>query len=202
MSKIRSGGSILSSAIEALTTRITATGAMPSLAEVANEIRVQVRDLQQIVPSIERLQVIMAENAMYLLYDTIARHAARMSPDDPVAQFKAIGHAYLEWGEEHPREFRIIGSMPSTAFQQNSSLMRYENAIDVVMLKILQRAQQDGTVPPEQDLRSLIAIARTYAYGVVSKMLLGDLARWNPGLTDAEAAKQNLDTLINQFLKP
>ncbi|WP_410219466.1 hypothetical protein [Paracoccus sp. (in: a-proteobacteria)] len=175
-------------------------GSVPQLGEVAAHIGVPLADLEAIVPSVEALMVKMAENAMVLLHHACVQSIAQASSDDPVEQFVALADGYLEWGYRYPREFRIIGAMPAADFQSNQKLLRYEESIRELMLRILKRGQARSTIPQSLDVQTFIAIAQTYAFGVVTLMLLGDLSRWNSGLPPREAARLNLRTFINQFL--
>jgi hypothetical protein len=195
------GRHMFSASIKALTLLMDETGKVPALDEVAAAVLATPDELRQIVPEISVLVHAMAENALMLLHDACVRQAAASPCNDPAAQFMAIADAYVEWAFNHPKEFRIINLMPAHSFLGCERLVRYEDAIHEVMLKILGRAQQLGLVDANQELRVLVAISHTFAYGVASKMLLGDLSRWSPGLSDREAARQNLAIFIHQFLR-
>ena len=69
-------------------------------------------------------------------------------------------------------------------------------------MKILQRAQEEGYLDPEEDLMMLRAMSHTYLYGVITKMLLGDLSRWTPGLTDQDAARTAVQIFNRKMFKP
>lgn len=198
---LRPGINIYTRAIDGVTGMMAATGAAPPLRDVAREIAVPLDQLRRVFPDECALLAAMAENAMLLLHHTFIEVVTRVDPDDPVAQFTALADAYVEWGVRYPREFRVIGQMPASIFEANAQLLRYEQSIHELMLKILQRGRELGLVSAGGDLQTFISLAHTYAYGVVSKMLMGDLARWNPGMTDREAARHNLHVFIQQFLR-
>ena len=197
---MRPGGNIFSAAIKGATKLLDETGGVASLDEVAALIDVRVDDLRAVVPDTCTLLQATAENALMLLQEICVRHTSSTCSENPIAQFTALAEAYVEWGCRHPREFRVIGLMPAEVFEKNPRLVCYENAIHQVMYRTLDRAREQGALPRDQDIGQIVAIAHTYAYGVVSKMLLGDLARWNPGMTGREAARHNLSIFINQFL--
>ena len=92
--------------------------------------------------------------------------------------------------------------MPAGNFEGNERLMRYEASIHELMIRLLQRAQASGLIAQDQDLVTFVSVAHTFAYGVASKMLLGDLARWNPGSSDIEAARTNMRVFILHLLRP
>ena len=195
-------GSVYANAIEALTDLIARTGSVPSMPEIAAHMGVAQDDLDRMFPDIEHLIIAMAESAMMVLHQTLIDCVAAVGRDDPVEQFLAIAYAYVEWGRLYPREFRIIGSMPAGNFEGNDRLMRYEASIHELMVRLLERAKVLNLIAQDQDLVTFVSIAHTFAYGVVSKMLLGDLARWNPGLSDVDAARHNLRVFILELLRP
>lgn len=200
-SATRPGSNICSDAIEAMTSLMDRTGQVPSLAELAKSMSVGEDALRRIFRDEDHLLMVVAENAMILLHDECTRAVVAADAGDPIAQFSALADAYVEWSHNNPREFRFIGSMPAGQFEGNETLTRYEQSIHEVMLRMLARAQSAGAIPEDEDLQLLVAIAHTYAYGVASKMLLGDLARWTPGLSDRDAARAILHGLIERVLR-
>lgn len=194
------GRNIFSCAIEGVTGLIASSGQVPPLSAVADVIGVRTEELQIFFDSEAALVEAMCENAFLLLHHTFVEVVAQADPDDPVAQFVALADAYVEWGFRYPREFRIISLIPAAEFEAKPELMRYERAIHDLMTRILLRAMCGRAAHDE--ISSLVAVAHTFAYGVVSKMLLGDLARWSPGLSDREAARQALRLFIHRVLFP
>lgn len=189
---------IFISAIDEVTEMMADTGCVPPLGDVARCIGVPQAQLQIYFPDETALVEAMSQNALLLLHHTLIEAAGKADPDDPAEQFMALADAYIEWGFRYPREFRVIGLMPTSIFEANPMLMRYERSIHELMAKIMERALGDEAA--ECDLSSFLSIAHSYAFGVVSKMLAGDLARWNPGLSNREAARQNMRIFIRQFL--
>lgn len=194
------GRTLYAGAVDAATTIIAQSGRVPDLAELATILSVTETTLAQIFTEDDSLTNAIAENAMLLLYDRFVRSVVKADANDPIAQFHALADAYIEWAYDHPREFRIIGSMPGADFQNNDLLMRHEKSIHALMLRLLTSAQNNGRLAKDENLPMLIAIAHTYAYGVASKMLLGDLTRWAPGLDELELARHALRIFIQKFL--
>ncbi|MFT4012170.1 MAG: WHG domain-containing protein [Paracoccus sp. (in: a-proteobacteria)] len=175
------GGSLYGAAVEAFTDLYTQTGQVPTLCDVATRIEAETEELRAMFPGREDLLAAMAENAMMLLQDQCIQTVVAADGNDPLAQFEALGDAYLEWAYRHPREFRIIGMMPGDKFERSEVLTRYEHGVHEMMLKLLRRAQAMGMLDESEDLQVTLAVFHTYAYGVASKMLVGDLQRWMPG---------------------
>ena len=71
-----------------------------------------------------------------------------------------------------------------------------------LVMKILHRAQEEGYLDPDEDLVMLRAMSHTYMYGVITKMLLGDLSRWTPGSADQDAARMAVQVLNRKMFKP
>lgn len=189
-------------AVEAVTALMSESPHPPALSEVEERLQVPDGALSGLFADDQQLLVVMAERAIALLHDQWVRTVVKVDEHDPVAQFQALADAYIEWAHRFPREFRIIGSMPASQFEKNGQLMRFEKALHELMLRMLVRAQERGTLAPDENLPMMVAIAHTYAYGIASKMLLGDLARWAPGLDDLTAAREALYAFIKKFFRP
>lgn len=194
------GRNIFTEALEAATGIFSQTGQMPDLSDVASAINAPEETISTLFSTKHALMEAMAENALMLLYDQCVRTVVKADGQDPVAQFHALSDAYIEWAYNHPREFRIIGSMPAEDFQKNERLMRYEQSIHELMLRLLTRAQSLGQLSESDDLPIIIAVAHTFAYGVVSKMLLGDLSRWAGGMNELEAARAAMRIFTSKVL--
>ncbi|SMO44743.1 TetR-like C-terminal domain-containing protein [Paracoccus laeviglucosivorans] len=196
----RQGRTLYADALNTATDIVAETGQMPQMAELADKLDVPENSLCGIFGSEQQLLVAIAENAMMLLHDQCVRTIVKVNDQDPVAQFQALSDAYIEWAYNHPREFRIIGSMPAEDFQHNDKLMRYEQSIHELMLRLLMRAKSMGKLSQDENLPLLIAAAHSFAYGLVSKMLLGDLARWAPEHDELTAARAAMHMFTSRVL--
>jgi len=189
-------------AVEAVTEIMLESPHPPALCEVEEHLHIPGGALSALFADQRDLLLAMVERAIALLHDQCVRTVVTVDGHDPVAQFQALADAYIEWAYRYPREFRIIGSMPGSQFEKNGQLMRYEKALHELMLRMLVRAQERGALDADENLPMLVAIAHTYAYGIASKMLLGDLARWAPGPDDLTTARAALYAFIRKFFKP
>ncbi|MCZ0962326.1 TetR-like C-terminal domain-containing protein [Paracoccus benzoatiresistens] len=142
----------------------------------------------------------MADVALQRLLHTITCEIAFCS--SPVDQLEAIAVAYVDWACLYPQEFRLVGEMPASLFEAHPRLLQYEQSVHDLVLKILQRAQHDGYLDPDEDLVMLRAMSHTYLYGVITKMMLGDLARWTPGISDQDAARTAVRLFNRKLFKP
>jgi AcrR family transcriptional regulator len=194
------GQHLLSAAITTASRLAAKTGQLPRLKTVAKELGVEKELLKQVIFDREHLLVVMADVALQRLLHTITQEMARRS--SPVDQLEAITIAYVDWALIYPQEFRLVGEMPAAVFEAHPRLLQYEQSVHDLVLKILQRAQAEGYLEADEDLLMLRAISHTYVYGVITKMLLGDLARWTPGSRDEDAAQMAVRVFIRKLFKP
>ena len=194
------GQHLLSAAISTASRLAAKTGDLPHLKTLAEELGVEEHLLRQVIYNREHLLVVMADVALQRLLHTITQEISRRS--SPVDQLEAIYVAYVEWARLYPQEFRLVGEMPASIFEGHPRLLQYEQSVHDLVMKILQRAQEQGYLDPDEDLVMLRAMSHTYLYGVITKMLLGDLARWTPGSTDQDAARVAVQVFNRKMFKP
>lgn len=195
------GQHLLSAAIAAASRMASETGELPRLKDVAKAIGVEKELLKQVIFDREHLLVVMADVALQRLLHTITQQMANCS--SPIDQLEAINIAYIDWARLYPQVFRLVGEMPAAVFETHPRLLQYEQSVHDLVLKILQRAQAQGYLDAGEDLVMLRAICHTYVYGLITKMLLGDLARWTPGSHDEDAAaRKAVQVFIRKLFKP
>ena len=91
--------------------------------------------------------------------------------------------------------------MPAALFQANSHLLRCAKSIHEMVIKMFKRAQDEGYLAPDEDLAMLRAISHTHLYGIISKMMLGDLNRWTPGFNDPNTARAAVQMFNARFIR-
>jgi AcrR family transcriptional regulator len=197
---LQPGQHLLSAAITTASRMASETGELPRLKDVAKALGVEKDTLKAVIFDRDHLLVVMADVALQRLLHTITQEIARCS--SPVDQLEAIAVAYVDWARLYPQEFRLVGEMPGTVFEAHPRLLQYEQSVHDLVLKLLQRAQEEGYLDPDEDLIMLRAISHTYLYGVITKMMLGDLARWTPGSDDHEAARMAVRFFNRKLFKP
>ena len=143
----------------------------------------------------------MADTALQRLLHMITHQIAKSAPSSPVGQLEAVAEAYIEWARLYPQEFQLLGQMPTALFETNPHLLRYEQSMHEMVFKIFKRAQDQGYLAPDEDLAMLRAISHTYLYGVISKMMLGDLTRWTPGSTGPNTAQAAVRMFNEKFFR-
>ena len=197
---LQPGQHLLSAAIAEASRIVSETGELPRLKVIAKALGVEKEMLKTVIFNRDHLLVVMADVALQRLLHTITQQMSGCS--SPVDQLERIAFAYIDWARLYPQEFRLVGEMPAALFEAHPRLLQYEQSVHDLVLKILQRAQAKGYLEADEDLVMLRAICHTYVYGVITKMLLGDLGRWTPGSTDEDAARTAVQVFNRKLFKP
>ncbi|MCZ0963968.1 hypothetical protein [Paracoccus benzoatiresistens] len=198
---LQPGEHLLSAAI-ALATRMAAeNGKPPCLVEVAKGLAISPESLETFIPDQTHLLNAMAESALEVLLHRVTHGVVAVSCRCPIGQFEALADAYIEWAGCHPYAFRVISAMSAGQLEAHAHMLRCRQSLHDLMHRILQRMKNEGLLGPDDDPNLLIAMSHTYAQGVISKMLNGDLARWAPGLGDQEAARALLRLFIDRCFR-
>lgn len=199
---LRPGEHVLSAAVRVATRKASETGKPPRLKAIAKALGITPQELRAVIPSRDRLLNAMAESALQHLMHMVTERVTAHSCQRPVKQFQAVAEAYVDWAGLYPSEFRFIGEMSAGQFANNPRLLEYERPIHALVAKILYRAKEEGALGPEDDPETLVMMSHTYVYGVITKMLLGDLQRWSPGLSDRQAARLAIQLFIDKCCRP
>lgn len=194
-------GNLYAEAIRVMTTLISHRDA-PTTADVARHLGKDEGQVTSIFRDDQHLLDAALENAMVLLSDQCVTSVVKVDPDDPLAQFTALADAYIEWADRHPAEFFILGHIPATGTESFGNLLRYEKSLHALMLRMLKQAQDKGLVEPEADIKLLVTVSRSFAYGVAQKMISGNLARWMEAGSNLEIARNALHLFVRRIMSP
>lgn len=195
------GGTLHADAVEAATKLILCRN-RPSNADVARQIGATDDEFADVFADNQQLIDAVLESAVVRLHDQCVRSLVKAAPNDPLAQFTAIAEAYLEWAHDNPGEYAILGDIPADLAPQSGDMLRYESSMHELMLRILAQAQSTGLLDPALDPFLLIATMRSFAYGLASKMLNGNLSRWTGTPSGIEAARASLQLFLGKALAP
>lgn len=197
---LQPGQHLISAAITEASRIVSETGELPRLKVIAKALGVEKEMLKTVIFNRDHLLVLMADVALQRLLHTITQQMAGCS--SPVDQLEAIAFAYIDWARLYPQEFRLIEEMPSAVFEAHPRLLQYEQSVHDLILKLMQLAQEEGYLAPDENLIMLRAMSHTYLFGVITKMMLGDLVRWAPGSSDHEAARMAVRAFSMKLFKP
>lgn len=169
----------------------------PSVSDVAQQIEVSEEHLLAIFPDPDSLLIAAAEQALTILIDECTRSVVKADPNDPVAQFNALGDAYLDWADRYRDEFRLISDSRLIDSLNTPSLRRYLDALSDLMARLLQRAKDRGQLHPQEDIAMMVMSARTFAFGVATMITENRMSAWTPGVDQVAAGK----SLTHDFVR-
>lgn len=151
----------------------TCTTPPPCRTQVARILGEPVESIEDVFPDDQALLVAGVEQALVLLMDGCTRAVVRVSPDDPVAQFIALGDAYLDWAATYPVQFRMVSDRQMVNVADEPRLRRYLESLNELMARMLTRARDDGRLHPQEDIPLLVLSSRCFATGTARMMVEG-----------------------------
>lgn len=173
----------------------------PDLDHVARRLGRPVRDLSRIFPDDQSLLIAVAEQALVRLMDSCTKAIVRIDPDDSVAQFLALGNAYVRWAADHRMQFRLISSHPSLDVMQIPQLRRYLDSVVDLMTRMLERARDAGRLRDDEDIGMIVLSSRTFAYGLARMVVDGRMESWLPSRNPIEAAELAMADFVRRFAR-
>ncbi|MGP9803837.1 TetR-like C-terminal domain-containing protein [Paracoccus sp. NSM] len=150
-------------------------GQVPSLAQVVALIDVPKGSIDPAFSEGRDLLIAAIERSLTILIDDCTRAVVKVDPEDPVAQFTAIGEAYLEWASRHPAQFRLLADTRRLDYRTVPRLRRYVDSLNELMSRLLLRARDQGRLHPREDIEMLVLSSRCFAMGAASMIVDGRL---------------------------
>ena len=129
--------------------------------------------------------------------------ALREAPaDDPLAQFRAIGLAYLRWAMRNPTYFEVISDGRVFSHEESGALSDDNKEIMTLVDRALSEAVNKGQLSSDNVDKVRIA-GRALIYGFARMAIDGHFARWGVDVVRAEAtAVAMLDFFIARVRTP
>ncbi|MDP5308939.1 TetR/AcrR family transcriptional regulator [Paracoccus spongiarum] len=174
---------------------------VPSLARIAEAVEVPLADLQRIFPSNQAVLVAAAEQALVRLMDSCVKAVVKVDPEDAVAQFCALGDAYIDWADTHRSQFRLLSDERLLDTLNTPQLRRYLNSLTELMSRMLERARDAGNLAPEENIPLMVLSSRTFAYGVARMVIDQRMGEWYPELPPVDAAKMVLRDFVRRIAR-
>lgn len=191
-------GRTLLTALEMIETRRTDH---PSLDEVAAAMDMPLDQVRAIFPDIEAVMIAAAEQALVRLMDACVKAVVKVDPDDAVAQFGALGDAYIDWAVAHSTQFKML-SDPGTLDTLNiPNLRRYLDSLTELMTRMLERARDSGHLPKDENIPLMILSSRTFAFGLASMVIDERMSEWYPDRPPMDAAKIAMHDFVYRFAR-
>ena len=124
------------------------------------------------------------------------------SADDPLAQFRAIGLAYLRWAMRNPTYFEVISDGRVFDHEESGALSDDNKEIMALVDRVLSEAVNKGQLS-SGDVDKVRIAGRALVYGFARMAIDGHFARWGVDTDRAEAtAVAMLDFFIARVRKP
>ncbi|WP_022707608.1 TetR/AcrR family transcriptional regulator [Paracoccus zeaxanthinifaciens] len=161
----------------------------PGISDVAETLDCDEARLRNLFGSDNGLLIAAVEQALILLIDACTKSTVRVDPNDPVAQFTAIGDAYLAWADAHRAQFRLMSDERLMAVLKEPRLRRYLDALAELMKRLLKRARDNGQLHPKEDIDMMVLSSRCFAYGMARMIVDGRMQEWAPGHDPLDIAK-------------
>ncbi|MBU3029792.1 WHG domain-containing protein [Paracoccus marinaquae] len=174
---------------------------LPQLDAVAEALEVPLEDVQRIFPDIHAVMVAAAEQALVLLIDNCVKAVVKVDPEDAVAQFTALGDAYIDWASVYHAQFRLLSDDRLLDTLGTPQLRRYLDSLTELMTRMLERAQQSGRLSPDENIHLMVLSSRTFAYGLARMVIDHRMAEWYPDAAPIEAAKVVLHDFVRRFAR-
>lgn len=171
---------------------------VPSLAEIAEEIGAPLDDVQRIFPNNHAVLVAAAEQALVRLMDNCVKAVVKVDPEDAVAQFSALGDAYIEWADSYRSQFRLLSDERLLDTLGTPQLRRYLDSLTELMTRMLERARDSGNLGTGENIQLMVLSSRTFAYGLARMVIDQRMGEWYPDLPPIEAAKMVLRDFVRR----
>ena len=162
---------------------LAAEGAEVSVREAARRAGVSPGAPFRHFPSRDALMVAVAEEAQRRFRREIEVALAAAASDDPLAQVRSLGLAYLRWAMKNPAHFEIISTGRFFDHDAAGDLSKDNAEIIAMMARLLGEAAARGQLRSGDIKRTQIA-ARALVYGFGRMLIDGHFPRW--GIADDE----------------
>ncbi|MCV9997793.1 TetR/AcrR family transcriptional regulator [Pararhizobium sp. YC-54] len=141
----------------------------------------------------------VAEEAMGRLTAAVRAEMSRTGDADPIEALRAIGRGYLAWALSNPTHFQIISSRSLIDFHDSPRLVEENEAIRVIMVDLIARAQREGRLRPGIVPGDLVFSSRAFIYGVARMWIDGHFEEWRVERPVAEVMESALDLFIKMI---
>ncbi|WP_411836679.1 WHG domain-containing protein [Paracoccus sp. ME4] len=162
---------------------------IPTIERIAGLLGEPEDRMRTLYPQDRDLLIVGVEGALVVLIDTCTKAVVQVDPRDPIAQFVALGHAYLDWADRYPMPFRLLQDSTPLDTMSIPTLRRYMESLHDLMMRMLKRAQEEGRLHPAENIETLTLSARCFVSGAARMVVDGRLRQWAPGADPLTMAK-------------
>ncbi len=148
-------------------------------------------------PSRDALMTAVASEAQQRFRAEIDTALAQVSEADPLAQFRALGLAYLRWAMRNPAHFEIISSGRYFVHDKATDLSRDNAELIGLAERMLADAFAQGQLR-SGDLKRVQLAGRALVYGFARMNIDGHFPRW--GISEDEAGP-TAEAILDLFIE-
>lgn len=128
-------------------------------------------------PNKQSLMTAVAEEAMRRFRAEIDTVLGRVAEAKPLAQFRALAVAYLNWAIRNPAHFEVVSARRQIDYDSSEALKHDNVEIQALMEKLLREAQKRGDIKPGR-LAPVLLEARALSYGLARMYIDNHLPQW------------------------
>jgi len=138
----------------------------------------------------------VGEQSMSRLTEAVNKSLSASQDGSPLARLTAIGSGYLDWALGNPTHFQIISSRTLIDFHGSKTLVKQNEDIRQLMLKIVAEGQAAGHIRNDASPHQLVVNARAFAYGLARMAVDGHFPEWRVTGSPRKAAERALSFYV------
>ena len=180
---------------------LAAEGAEVSVREAARRAGVSPGAPFRHFPSRDALMTAVAAEAQRRFRSETEAALAAAPSDDPLAQIRSLGLAYLRWAMKNPAHFEIISTGKYFDHDAAGEVSKDNAEIIAVMARLLGEAAARGKLR-HGDLKRTRIAARALVYGFARMLIDGHFPRWGIAEDEVEPMAEGIvDLFIDGIAK-
>ena len=180
---------------------LAAAGAEVSVREAARRAGVSPGAPFRHFPSRDALMTAVAAEAQRRFRSETEAALAAAPSDDPLAQIRSLGLAYLRWAMKNPAHFEIISTGKYFDHDAAGEVSKDNAEIIAVMARLLGEAAARGKLR-HGDLKRTQIAARALVYGFARMLIDGHFPRWGIAEDEVEPMAEGIvDLFIDGIAK-
>lgn len=174
---------------------------IPRREDLADALQVPHSEIARLFP--DDLSIIRAagEHALIHLIDDCTKAVVQVDPNDAVAQFWALGDAYLLWVDQYREQYRLLTNLRVIDSLNTPELRRYVDSIHNLMVRMLERARDAGQLHPKENIEILAITTRAFAYGLGQMIVDERMREWDEKVDPLAMARRILLDFITRICR-
>lgn len=142
-------------------------------------------------PNKQSLMTAVAEEAMRRFRAEIDAMLEKLVNAPPLAKFRAMGAAYINWALRNPAHFEVVSARRQIDYDSSDDLKRTNTEIQELMEKFLREAQKRGEIGKGR-LAPVLLEARALSYGLARMYIDNHLPQWDVAEGGERAAMEKV----------